>query len=73
MRLRWIGHVQRRDSGFIGVLKMELPARRKRGSPQRRFIDVMIEDGVTEEDVSKSDMQESTIANINNILHCSNL
>lgn len=62
--------MQRRDSGFIGVLKMELPARRKRGSPPRRFIHVMMEEDVI---ISKSDMQESTIANINNILHCSNV
>ena len=32
-RLRWFGHVQRRDSGYIGrrILKMELPGRRQRG------------------------------------------
>ena len=37
-RLRWFGHVQRRDSGYIGrrMLDMELPRRRKRGRPKRR-------------------------------------
>ncbi|PME06485.1 hypothetical protein A8A06_13560 [Escherichia coli] len=55
-RLRWFGHVQRRDSGYIGqrMLKMELPGRRRRGRPQRRFMDVVKEDmqrvGVREED-----------------------
>ncbi|KAF7647393.1 hypothetical protein LDENG_00173020 [Lucifuga dentata] len=41
-RLRWFGHVQRRDAGYIGrMLKMELPGKRKRGWPKRRFIDVV--------------------------------
>ena len=40
-RLRWFGHVQRRDSGDIGrrMLEMELPGRRPRGRPERRFMD----------------------------------
>ncbi|KAK3568200.1 hypothetical protein QTP86_000226 [Hemibagrus guttatus] len=34
-RLRWFGHVQRRESEYIGrrMLDMELPGRRKRGRP----------------------------------------
>ena len=45
-RLRWLGHVQRRDSGDIGrrMLEMELPGRRPRGRPKRRFIDAVKED-----------------------------
>ncbi|KAK3575243.1 hypothetical protein QTP86_023434, partial [Hemibagrus guttatus] len=36
-RLRWFGHVQRRESEYIGgrMLDMELPGRRQRGSPKR--------------------------------------
>ncbi|KAI5625322.1 hypothetical protein C0J50_15181 [Silurus asotus] len=56
-RLRWFGHVQRRDMNYIGrrMLRMEPPGRRKRGRPRRRFMDVVREDmqvvGVKEADV----------------------
>ncbi|KAF7651093.1 hypothetical protein LDENG_00116160 [Lucifuga dentata] len=54
-RLRWFGHVQR-DSEHIGrrMLRLELPGRRPRGRPKRRFMDVVKEDmklvGVREEE-----------------------
>uniref|UniRef100_A0A7N6BLF9 Cell adhesion molecule L1-like b n=1 Tax=Anabas testudineus TaxID=64144 RepID=A0A7N6BLF9_ANATE len=40
-RLRWFGHVQRRHSECIGrrMLEMELPDRRARGRPRRRYMD----------------------------------
>ena len=56
-RLMWYGHVLRKDDGYIGrrMLRMELPGKRKRGRPKRRFIDVVKEDmaevKVTEEDI----------------------
>ena len=56
-RLRWYGHVLRKDDGYIGrrMLRMELPGKRKRGRPKRRFMDVVKEDmaevEVTEEDI----------------------
>lgn len=42
-RSNWYGHVQRTGSGYIvqRMLNMELPARKKRERPQRRFMDVM--------------------------------
>ncbi|KAK3521520.1 hypothetical protein QTP70_008601 [Hemibagrus guttatus] len=45
-RLRWFGHVQRRDSEYIGrrMLDMELPGRRQRGRPKRRYMDGINED-----------------------------
>ena len=55
-RLRWYGHVLRKDDGYIGrrMLRMELPGKRKRGRPKRRCVDVVKEDmaevEVTEED-----------------------
>ena len=55
-RLRRYGHIQRRDDDYVGqrVLKMELPGRRKRGRPKRRYMDTISEDmrdlGLTEED-----------------------
>ena len=55
-RLRCYGHVLRKDYGYIGrrMLRTELPGKRKRGRPNRRFMDVVKEDmaevEVTEED-----------------------
>ncbi|MCJ8746795.1 hypothetical protein PDJAM_G00145890 [Pangasius djambal] len=53
-RLRWFGHVQRRESEYIGrrMLDMELPGRRRRGRPKRRYMESLsIEesDGLGEE------------------------
>lgn len=39
-RLRWGGHVQRRDSEYIGRMsRLELPGRMLRGKARMRFID----------------------------------
>ncbi|KAK3556567.1 hypothetical protein QTP70_010634 [Hemibagrus guttatus] len=45
-RLRWFGHVQWRESEYIGrrMLDMELPGRRQRGRPKRRYMDGINED-----------------------------
>ncbi|KAK3521139.1 hypothetical protein QTP86_033416 [Hemibagrus guttatus] len=45
-RLRWFGHVQRRESEYIDrrILDMELPGRRQRGRPKRRYMDGINED-----------------------------
>ena len=44
--LRLFGHVQRRDSGYIGrkMLEMALPGRRRRGRPIIKFMDSVRED-----------------------------
>ena len=45
-RLRWYGHVMRRDQEYVGrkMMEMELPGKRKRGRPKKRFLDVVKED-----------------------------
>ena len=39
-RLRWYGHVMRRDQQYVGrkMMEMELLGKRKRGRPKRRFL-----------------------------------
>ena len=41
-RLRWYGHVKRREEGFGGktMMEMAVPDRRKRGRPRRRWMDL---------------------------------
>ena len=55
-RLRWYGHLRRKDDVYIGrrMLRMELPGKRKRGRPNRRFMDVVKED-VAEVEVTEED------------------
>ena len=61
-RLRWYGHVTRRDQEYVGrkMMKMELPGKRRRGRPKRRFLDVVKEDmgkvGAKETDVEDRNM-----------------
>ena len=44
-RLRWYGHVIRRDQDYVGrtVKEMELLGKRKRGRPKRKFAGVVKE------------------------------
>ncbi|KAK3572156.1 hypothetical protein QTP86_022232 [Hemibagrus guttatus] len=66
-RLRWFGHVQRRDSEYIGrrMLDMGLPGRRQRGRPKRRYMDGINEDmklvGARVEDAEDRDRWRETI------------
>ena len=45
-RLRWYGHVMRKYQEYVGrkMMEMELPGKRRRGRPKRRFLDVVKED-----------------------------
>ena len=45
-RLRWYGHVKRREEDYVGkrVMEMAVPGRRKRGRPRRRWMDLVRED-----------------------------
>uniref|UniRef100_A0A8C4XDT7 C2H2-type domain-containing protein n=1 Tax=Erpetoichthys calabaricus TaxID=27687 RepID=A0A8C4XDT7_ERPCA len=55
-RLRWFGHVQRRDEGYIvrRMLRIELIGKKRRGRTKIRFMNVLREDmqvmGVIEQD-----------------------
>ena len=56
-RLRWYGHIMRKDQEYVGreMMEMKLPGKKKRGGPKRRFLDVVKEDmgevGAKETDV----------------------
>ena len=60
-RLRWYGHVMRRDQEYVGrkMMEMELPGKRK-GRSKRRFLDVVKKDimkvGAKEMDVEDRKM-----------------
>ena len=45
-RMRWYGHVMRRDQEYVGktVMVMELPRKRNTGMPKRRFVDAVKEE-----------------------------
>ena len=45
-RLRWYGHIRSRDQEYVGkkMMETELPGKRRRGRPKRRFLDVVKED-----------------------------
>ena len=66
-RLRWYGHVMRRDQEYVGrkMMEMELWEKRKRGRPKRRFLDVVKEDmkevGVKEMDIKDRKMWKMMI------------
>ena len=40
-RLKWYGHVSRREDEYVGkrVMGMEVPGKRRRGRPKRRWLD----------------------------------
>ena len=56
-RLRWFGHVKRRDNDYVGrkTLEMVLPGRRKRGRLKQRWMDCVNRDmraiGTTKDEV----------------------
>ena len=45
-RLRWYGHILRREEDHVGkqTMEMEVQGRRKRGRPKKRWIDCVKED-----------------------------
>ena len=61
-RVKLYGHVMKRDQEYVGrkMMEMELPGKRKRGRPKRRFLDVVKEDmeevGAKETDIEDRKM-----------------
>ena len=68
-RLRWYGHVMRRDQEYVGrrMMEMELPGRRRRVRPKRRFLDVVKED-IEEVGAKETDVKDRILWR--NIIRC---
>ena len=60
--LRWYGYLRMKDDGYIGrrMLMMELPGKRKRRRPKRRFM------GVVKEDMAEVEVTEEETVDRNN-------
>ena len=58
-RLKWYGHVLRREDEHIGtrVMGMEVPGKRRRGRPKRRWLD-NIKNDLLERELSGEDAQD---------------
>ena len=67
-RLRWFGHVKRRDDEYVGCRVMEMvpPGKRKRGRPKLRWMDCIRKDlevmGAREEDTLSRETWRRRIA-----------
>ena len=57
-RLAWYGHVLRREDEYVGkrVMAMEVPGKRRRGRPKRRWLD-SIRNDLSERELSRDDAQ----------------
>ena len=55
-RLKWYGHVLRREDEYVGkrVMAMELPGKRRRGRSKRRWLDSIMND-LSERELSRED------------------
>ena len=61
-RLRWYRRVMRRYQDYVRrkMMEMELPRKRKKGRPKRRFLDVVKED-MGEVCVKETDVENRTV------------
>ena len=61
-RLRWYGHVMRREQEYVGrkMMEMELSEKRKKWRPKRRFLDAVKED-MGEVGAKKTDIENRTV------------
>ena len=60
-RLRWFGHVRRKEDGHIGrrMLKLEVPGKNKWGRPKRRFMGA-VRWGMAVVEVTEEDAEDGT-------------
>ena len=58
-RLKWYGHVSGREDEYVGkrVMGMEVPGKRRRGRPKRRWLD-NIRNDLSERGLSEEDAQD---------------
>ena len=58
-RLGWFGHVKRREESYLGrrVMEFEIPGKRTRGRPRRRWNDNIKED-MKKENVSEEEAKD---------------
>ena len=58
-RLKWYGHVLRREDEYVGkrVMVIEMPGKRRRGRPKRRWLD-NIKNDLSERELSGAEAQD---------------
>ena len=58
-RLKWYGHVLSREEEYVGkrVMVMEVPGKRRRGRPKRRWLD-NIKNDLSERELSGEEAQD---------------
>ena len=69
-RLRWYGHVMKRDQDYVGrkMMEMEVPGKRGSGRPKRRFLDV-VKENMGEVGAKETDVENRTVRR--NMIRCS--
>ena len=58
-KLKWYGHVMRREEHYVGrrVMEMKVQGRRKRGRPKRRWLD-KVKDDIKEKGLSAEEVYD---------------